>query len=167
MAGSPPQGVLRHPGSVVSEVRVLPDPLSVINLLGGNVFSRIKAALVILMIALGVTIFGMASPASAAPEPPPSSCGGSMLCAYVNTGYQTNQGYELIPVDALPIGTCDTPSFPNAWSSLYNNSGRVTRLYKTTNCTGEFLTYTNGTGVTQLGLSHPTYNDHIRSYKFV
>lgn len=125
-----------------------------------------------LVAALTLTVTGIigalatgVDPASA--EAPPSSCGGSMLCAYVNTGYQTNQGYELVPVDALPVGTCDTPSFPNAWSSLYNNSGRVARLYKTTNCTGEFLTYTNGTGVTQLGLSHPTYNDHIRSYKFV
>jgi hypothetical protein len=105
------------------------------------------------------------APSTAAQAAPPSSCTNSSVCGYVNSGYRTDQGYELIPVQ--PAGTCEGMSFPNAWSGLFNNSGRSIRLYKNSGCSGEYITFANGDGHAQFSVAHPTYENNSESFKFM
>lgn len=98
-------------------------------------------------------------------EPPPSSCASVSVCMYVNISFRTDQGYEIAP--SRPAGTCEQTAFGNSISSLWNSSGRTVRFYKSTGCTGDYLTYYNGTGHQQLSVSHPTFENRINSYKFI
>lgn len=103
---------------------------------------RIIALICSLLLGLAVAAVA-ASPAAAAS---PDGCGSGYLCLYVNTGYQTNQGYEIFP--AQSTGTCETVDpYRNALSSAGNQSGHDVRFYKNTGCTGtDYRTLNNGTG---------------------
>jgi hypothetical protein len=67
------------------------------------------------------------------------------VCGYVNSTYQTNQGYEIDP--ALAPGTCDTPAYNNAWSSIWNSGPRNVRFYQSGNCTGSYKLLEPNSGV--------------------
>jgi hypothetical protein len=107
----------------------------------------------------------MVTPAVAAAAP--SSCTAVSVCGYVNVQYQTNQGYELDPVRAA--GTCVVVSFRNAWSGVYNNSGRNIRLFKNTACSGtDYKTINNGSGKYQFSIQlGPTWDNSVDAYQFI
>jgi hypothetical protein len=109
------------------------------------------------------------APSAAVPwtslDTPPPSCPNQNFCAYVNSGYRTDQGYETFPV--RPAGTCNYTIHQNSISSLFNNSGRPVRVLKTTNCGGESVTVPNGEGWQQLTIDAPTFENRIKSIKFV
>lgn len=97
---------------------------------------------------------------------PPSSCANASVCGYVNNNYQTNQGYEFIPTRTS--GTCEVMAFRNAWSSAFNNSGRTIRIYKTTNCTGDYRALSNGDGRLQFSTQWgPTWDNTTDAIKFL
>jgi hypothetical protein len=106
------------------------------------------------------------APASPAQAAPPITCVNRAVCGYVDIGWSTRQGYEYIYERSA--GTCVRVSLPNAWSGLWNNSGRTIRLFKNNYCGGsEHLTYYNGTGENQLSWSqHPTWDNNIESVQF-
>lgn len=114
-----------------------------------------------LLIAAGLSLTA-ASPAQAAP---PASCTNSSFCGYGHQNYSTEEGYELTPF--YRAGLCEPTALRNSYTSLYNNSGRTVRVYKSNNCSGEYLTYYNGTGVTNIFFPHPTWNDNIESLKYI
>lgn len=104
-----------------------------------------------IILATGMALIS-ATPAQAAG--PPDSCTSQSVCGYVNTGFRTNQGYELIP--AQNPGVCIVVAFRNAWSGVYNNSGQTIRLFKNTSCSGtDYKQFTNGTGHHQLSVRFP------------
>jgi hypothetical protein len=122
-----------------------------------------KRLAVSLLIAAGI----LAVPATAQAYGMPSSCGSALICGYVNVQYQTNQGYELNPVD--PAGTCVVVFYRNAWSGVWNASGHTIRLFKNTGCTGtDYKSIPNGTGKyqfsVQLGI---TWDNSVDAYKII
>lgn len=117
---------------------------------------------VALLAAVVLGSFVLAAPAVAAPPP---SCTNFSVCTYVNIGYRTNQGYELIPVRTG--GTCEQTFYQNSISGVYNNSGRSIRLYKNDNCSGESMVFYNGTGHHQFSVRYPTWENDIESLKFL
>lgn len=125
-----------------------------------TIFRRAAAMLA----ALTLTLTVLLAPGSPAAAAPPASCGNLLLCGYVNTNYQTNQGYELIP----SVVGCDSVAFPNNWSSLYNNTGRTVRFWKGPGCTGTYISFSNGQGEVRLATSsHPTWENQIESYRIL
>jgi hypothetical protein len=77
---------------------------------------------------------GPSAPAVAA-DTRPSSCPiTGYVCGYVNTSYNTNQGYELNP--ARSRGTCEVVFYRNAWSSAWNSTRYTIKLFRNTSCTG-------------------------------
>lgn len=104
-----------------------------------------------------------ASPAQAATLAVPSSCASRAVCGYNETNFNTGSGYAYVYAN----NACEDLTSPYNWSSLYNNSGRTIRVYKTGNCTGDYVQYANGGSSAWLPLSHPTFNNNIRSVRFV
>jgi hypothetical protein len=125
---------------------------------------RLAAFAVSLLMTLGFSLT-VAGPASAADEKP-ASCTNASVCGYVNSLFRTNQGYELIP--SRSAGVCVYVAFPDAWSGIWNNSGRTVRVFKNGSCSGsDYLTYYNGTGHGQLSVQHPTWENKIRAVRFI
>lgn len=121
-------------------------------------FKRIAAVFAVMAALL------LAVPASA--EATPSSCPNSTLCGYVDINYWcSTQGCELNPTRSG--GTCENVTFRNAWSSLWNNSGRSIRVYKNLNCGGDSLFYYNGTGDDHMSIDHFSFENNIESYRFL
>jgi hypothetical protein len=130
-----------------------------------------STATIALGIGLAVT---PASPSVAAPPPaapaiaaPPSSCANQSVCGYVNIDFRTDQGYEWIPVQNG--GTCVIVSHRNAWSGVYNNSGRTIRMYRNTGCTGtDYKTITNGDWRNRFSLQlGPSWDNSVDAIKFI
>jgi hypothetical protein len=134
---------------------------------------RTATAITAILIAVaGITI---PAPALAAPSPgpaatvqadPPDSCTAASVCGYVNTGYDTDQGYEFIP--ARHAGVCEIVSLRNAWSGVYNNSGRTIRMFRNTGCTGtSYKQIANGGGHWQFSIKYgPTWDNTVDAIQF-
>ncbi len=124
---------------------------------------RIAVFVSLLMAALGVSAVA-AAPALAAPPP---SCASTQLCVYVNTTYQTNQGYMLIPVGYS--GQCVVlDPYRNAISSAWNSSGRDVRFYRDTSCSNDYKTLYNGTGNPKFSTHWaPTWDNSTDAVKFL
>lgn len=114
------------------------------------------------IVSAGFTV--AASPASA--EAPPDSCTLFSVCGYVNTQYRTDQGYELIP--ERDPGTCVVVAHRNAWSGMFNNSGRTVRMFRNTSCSGtDYKTFVNGYGVHQFSVRFgPTWDNSVDAIQF-
>jgi hypothetical protein len=126
-------------------------------------FQRIAAAFAAFALTLG-GILVASTPAQAAP---PSNCPNSSMCGYVNSGYTTGGGYEINPVRSN--GVCENVAFNDAWSSIYNNSGKTVRFFAQANCAGSTsssFTLANGSGHSEMSLSRPTFADEISSYRW-
>lgn len=128
----------------------------------------VVAATLTALLAAGLT----ATPANAAPATPaikgpvPPSCTDLSVCGYVNTGYATNQGYELIPTG--PSGHCEVVSLRNAWSGVFNNSGRTIRMFRNTSCSGsDYKQFDNGGGHAQFSVRFgPTWDNSVDAIQF-
>lgn len=125
-----------------------------------NTSRRLTAALA----ATGVAIAAALSVASPAQAAPPDNCPHVSMCGYVNSGFETNQGYEVNP--ARTNGTCEEVSFNDAWSSIWNGSGKVVRFFRDTGCHGSSFALPNGEGSMYLSLSHPTLENRITSFRW-
>jgi hypothetical protein len=127
---------------------------------------KLKAFITALIIGLGLFVVAVTPAQASTADTPPSSCAAASVCGYVNTGYQTNQGYEYIP---LAGATCQVVAYRNAWSGVFNNSGRTIRLFKNTGCTGtDYKTIANGTGKYQFSVQlGPTWDNSVDAVKFV
>lgn len=133
---------------------------------------RIVLALALIVSLLsGPAVAGPATASTGVPivnqlAAPPSSCGSNLLCSYVNTGYRTDQGYELDP--SHTSGYCLTTAFADSISSVWNNTGRVVRAYKNGSCAGsDTFDIQRGTGYNQLSVQKPSFENRINSYKFL
>jgi hypothetical protein len=105
-------------------------------------FKRMAAAIAAAVL---LTLALTAVPAAAVP----ASCPTGYVCMYVNTGYSTDQGYEIYPVQ--PVGTCESVDpYRNALSSAWNRTSRDVRFYLNTTCTGtpggSYYTLDSGAG---------------------
>lgn len=144
-------------------------------------FTKIAAAIAA---ALAV-VFALAVPAQAAPvgaplcqvtktcekgggtlAAPPANCRYNYsACGYESAFYNCDDGCEVIP---RQTPGCEPVALAGQWSSYFNNSGRTTRVYKTTGCTGSYLTYYSGTGETYfLTSGHTDWENAVRSVRFV
>lgn len=136
-----------------------------------TLFKRLTVSLLLVLGIIAIPATAQAAvPTTAqavAPAAMPSSCGPELICGYVNIGYQTNQGYELNPVE--PAGTCVVIFYRNAWSGVWNASGHTIRLFKNTGCTGtDYKTIPNGSGKyqfsVQLGI---TWDNSVDAYRII
>jgi hypothetical protein len=116
------------------------------------------------VVVISLAVFGLQSPALAATAP--DSCGSLMVCGYVNTSYDTDQGYELIP--ERRAGTCVVLAFRNAWSGVWNGSGRTIRMFRNTACSGtDYKQYTNGSGNWQFSVRWgPSWDNSVDAIQF-
>jgi hypothetical protein len=127
----------------------------------------LKRLAVSLLLVAGILMVPATAQAAVAPAAIPSSCGPELICGYVNTQYDTDQGYELDPV--RPSGTCVVLFYRNALSSLWNASGHTIRLFKNTGCTGtDYKTINNGDGKHQFSIQLGiTWDNSVDAYKIL
>jgi hypothetical protein len=120
---------------------------------------RITLAMLVAAVALA---FAPATPAQAWHT---GYCPSATFCAFNNIWYYTDQGYEFTPV--LNAGACDRAAL-TGWSSSMNSSGRTVRLYKTTNCTGDYKVTSNGSNVYRFSVVWgPSWDNSVRSIRFM
>lgn len=106
----------------------------------------------------------LAIPASMAHAAPPDTCANTSVCGYVAGQYHPAEGYEWLP--ARTYGVCENVHYQNAWSSVFNNSGRTVRLYKGANCTGGVWVLGNGDGLCCMSLWQPSWDDNFASIRW-
>lgn len=94
---------------------------------------------------------------------PPANCRyNDSACGYESFNYLCDDGCEVIPRSSV----CEPVTFNNAWSSFYNNSGRIVRVYDSGNCTGGYLRFYNGTGTTYFLVTNPDWENKTSSIRF-
>lgn len=122
---------------------------------------RILATLSVFLVTLMGALVVSAQPAAAAA---PGNCANSSVCGYGDRSYTTGQGYEFATFPGA--GVCDNIGLPNQWTSVYNNSGRTVRLYRNANCGNGVWTLTSGSGLNNMGLWQPSWNNTIESIRW-